>query len=227
MEEILIVEDERTVREQMAKRLEAEGYRVRTAHDGEEGLALFRERRPDLILLDIMMPRLNGYAMCEAVRRDDPLVPIVFNTARRSAEDKFRGFGCGADDYFEKKLPTAEKLLRIRALLRRVTAYRTQQDRSMRTQIGSVTVDFGELKVTGPGVDERLTKTESDLLRLFCASRGRLFSYQEIFTVLRGTGFVGNDRALQTHVYNVKRKLGKAGAYLCNERNAGYMLMAQ
>jgi len=225
MEEILIVEDERTTREQLVKRLSAEGYAVRTAKDGEEGLALFRAKRPDLILLDVMMPKLNGYAMCEEVRKTDPLVPVVFNTARRSVEDKFRGFGCGADDYFEKKLPMEERLLRIRALLRRVAAYRARAEEATQAQIGQVTVDFLQFTLKGPKVDERLTKTEADLLRLFCAARDRLFTFDEIFAVLRGEGVVCDQRVLHAHVTNLRRKLGKAGVYICNERRVGYLLM--
>src|SRR6185436_8708416 len=121
MSRILIIEDERPMRAALADALEGEGYRVLTAADGEEGLSRALSEAPDLILLDLMMPRLDGYALCSELRRRANPVPILILTAKGRLEDRVKGLDLGADDYLVKPFSTGELLARIRAILRRVS----------------------------------------------------------------------------------------------------------
>jgi DNA-binding response OmpR family regulator len=225
MSEVLVVDDERIIRNGLRDLLCAEGYSVRTARNGEEALAAFRERRPDLVLLDVMMPKRNGFAVCGEIRALDPLTPVVFLTAMDGDSDKVRGFGLGADDFISKTASHAELLARVRRALQRSTAFHSAASEARRLEIAGVVVDFDSLNVGCGGVAERLTKTEADLLWLVASDRGRLFQYDEIIEVLRANGFTGGESTLYSHASHLKRKLGKAGVLLCNERGVGYRLM--
>jgi len=139
MPRILIIEDERSMRTALADCLQAEGYRVLTAADGQSGLQRALEEQPDLILLDIMMPRLDGFALCAELRRLGRQVPILMLTAKGQVQDRVRGLDAGADDYLVKPFSTDELLARVRALLRRIERP-AQQVRTL--ALGQVRVDF-------------------------------------------------------------------------------------
>jgi two-component system response regulator MprA len=219
--EILIVDDDRALRIGQRALLKAEGYAVRLAANGETALAAIAEKRPDLVLLDVMMPKRNGFSVCEELRRTDPLLPILFLTAREGVGDELRAFDVGADDYIAKSASPEELLARVRRALARSAVLRTAVQESRRARLGPLEVDFDALTVSGEGVSERLTKTEADFLWLLNSDRGRLFAYGEIIDVLRGGG-ITSVAVLQTHMSRLRRKLGRAGALLFNERGLGY-----
>lgn len=223
--DILVVDDERVIRNGLRALLQEEGYAVSLAHNGDQALEAFASQRPGLILLDLMMPGRNGFSVCDEIRRKDPLVPIIFLTAKDDESAQIRAFGLGADDYIAKSAGSAELLARIRRAMNRAESIRTAATGARTARIGALTVDYDALTVRGDGVDERLTKTEADLLWLLNTERGRLFSYGEILDVLRGGG-VASAAALQTHMSRLKRKLGRAGELIFNERSLGYKLLA-
>lgn len=225
MPEILIVDDDRAVRAGLRAVLKREGYSVRSARRADEALAAFAEKRPDLVLLDVMMPGRSGFSACEEIRRSDPLVPVVFLTAKDDESDHVRAFGLGADDYVSKATGEGEFLARVRRALDRAAAFRAAATEPRRVAFGAVTVDFDALTASGGGVDARLTKTEADLLWLLNAERGRLYTYDDILDVLRG-GDLTSYASVQTHVSRLKRKLGGAGELVFNERGLGYKLLA-
>ena len=221
--EILIADDEAAARRGFRALFEGEGYAVRTARDGEEALAKFRESRPDAILLDVMMPKMNGIIACAEIRRSDPLVPILFFTAMPSDVGAVRALGLGADDYIDKAKSPEELLARVAAVLRRASVIAS--DKRDKLSLGGVTVDFATMTASGDGVSEVLTKSESLFLRLLASERGRCFSFDEIFAALRGEGYVGDDNAVRCIAKRLKAKLGRAGELIANARGVGYKLV--
>lgn len=225
--EILLADDERTFRGGMKLLLESEGFAVRTARDGEEAVRKFAERRPDLVLLDVMMPKKNGFCACEEIRGVDRRVPVVFLTAKDAEVDQVRALGLGADDYVSKSAPEALLVARIRRAVERsrelAAARSSDADGCMR--LGQTSVDTKSLEVFVSGKPAgRLTKTEADILHMLAGERGRCFSTDELISALRGNGFVCEDTMLYVHVSNLRRKLGPAASLLCSSRNAGYSL---
>lgn len=227
MSEILIVDDERLIREGLKMTLQGEGYEVRTARDGDEALNKIAERRPDLVLLDVMMPRMNGFRCCEEIRKTDPLLPVIFLTAKDSEADQVRGIGLGGDDYVSKATGDALLLACIRRALER--AKRMGERAVMKTdskiRLGKVTVDLRAFSVTEGGrVIATLTKTEADIMRIFNSQRGEMIVPDDIITELRGNGFACEDGMLYSHISNLRKKLGPAGDMIVNMRNVGYGL---
>ena len=227
MAEILIVDDERVLREGLKAMLAGEGFAVRTARDGEDALKKLSEKTPDLVLLDVMMPKMNGFRTCEEIRRDHPTLPVIFLTAKDSEADQVRGIGLGADDYISKDAGDAVLLARInRALARAETFSASMAKREAQPiRLGKVRVDLKSLSVLGSdGEIARLTKTEADILKLLDSDRGGFFSTEAIISELRGQGFACTDSMLYSHVSNLRRKLGSAGSLVSSSRNSGYCL---
>lgn len=228
MADILIVDDERAVREGLAAVLEAEGHRVRLARNGARALAAFGEQPADLVLLDVMMPEMSGFAVCQELRKLDALVPIVFLTAKDSEADQVRGIGAGADDYLAKTVGEAVLLARIdRALARsgRFGEMLGAVGKSEGLWIGGVRVDADTLAAyDGERILGTLTRTEWSVLKLLGEARGRIFSMEEIIAGLRGGGFACEDSLVYTHISNLRRKLGPAAAKLVTVHGLGYRL---
>ena len=200
---------------------------MRTTRDGEETLKKISERAPDLVLLDVMMPKMNGFKTCEEIRKADRAVPVIFLTAKDSEADQVRGLGLGADDYVSKDAGETLLLARInRALARRASLSEIATKSGTRLiRLGRIRVDMKTLVVSGPNEEiARLTKTESDILRLLDSERGVFFSTEQIISELRGQGFSCTDSMLYSHMSNRRHKLGASGALISCNRNAGYCL---
>ena len=229
MAEILLVDDEKALRDSLKAVLQGEGYEVRTARDGDEALVKIAEKRPDLVLLDVMMTRMNGYKCCEKIRETDKLLPVIFLTAKDGETDQVRGIGLGADDFVSKDASDAVLLARISRALARSSAI----GESVRSAsgaviaLGAVSVDLKTFAVTEKGKEiARLTKTEADILKLLDAHRGELVVPDDIITDLRGKGFACEDTMLYVHICNLRRKLGSASSKIVNKRGVGYGLNA-
>ena len=225
--EILVVEDERALREGMKGLLSGEGYAVRTARDGEDALAKIDEKRPDLVLLDVMMPKMNGFRCCEEIRKADALLPVIFLTAKDSEADQVRGIGLGGDDYVSKKTGEALLLACIRRALERAKKMGECAVVGMesRLRLGKVTVDLKAFSVVDGGKEiARLTKSEADILRILNSQRGEIIVPDDIITELRGNGFACEDSMLYSHIFNLRKKLGAAADMIVNMRGIGYEL---
>ena len=229
MAEILLVDDEKALRDSLKAVLQGEGYEVRTARDGDEALVKIAEKRPDLVLLDVMMTRMNGYKCCEKIRETDKLLPVIFLTAKDGETDQVRGIGLGADDFVSKDASDAVLLARISRALARSSAI----GESVRSAsgaviaLGAVSVDMKTFAVTEKGKEiARLTKTEADILKLLDSQRGKLVVQDDIITDLRGNGFACEDTMLYVHICNLRRKLGSASSKIVNKRGVGYCLDA-
>ena len=196
------------------------------AADGAEGINSFKLYEPDLVLLDVMMPKTNGIAVCQEIRRTDPRLPILFFTAMPSDVSLVRGLGCGADDYIDKTRPPEEFLARVDAALRRVRRISDGEAEFRVLRLGGAEVDLERLTVVAEDErEEGLTKSEVQFLRLLSDKPGRVFSKDEIFAALRGEGYVGDDSALRSLVLRLRRKLGRGGNLIVSERGWGYRLM--
>ena len=203
---ILVVEDERPMRTALADVLEAEGYRVLTAADGEEGLARALADKPDLILLDLMMPRLDGYAVCAELRKRAIAVPILILTAKGLLEDRVRGLDLGADDYLVKPFSTEELLARVRAVLRRVT----RPAAALRTlALGDARIDFAMQSATRGRKELHLTAKEFAMLRLLAESGGEPVSRERFLDVVWGYGAFPTTRTVDNHIATLRAKIEK------------------
>ena len=185
------------------------------------------EKRPDLVLLDVMMPKMNGFRCCERIRETDRILPVIFLTAKDAEADQVRGIGLGADDFVSKSASDAVLLARINRALERASVFGETAKRVSGTTIvlGGVSVDMKTFVVMEKGREiARLTKTEADILKLFDAHRGELVVQDDIITDLRGNGFACEDTMFYVHICNLRRKLGSAGAMVVNKRGVGYGL---
>ena len=200
MTEILLVDDERTIRGSLSRLLREAGFTVRVAANGAAGVDAFHERRPDLVLLDVMMPGMDGYAACAAMRSADRETPIVFLSALDAEDDQIRGLAAGADDYVSKTASPALLEARIRKALERADSFS---------------------KMDAPAT---MTKTEADIYRLLESDCGRFFSYREIFSAVCGEGDFADEGAIRVHVSNMRKKL-PAGERLVAKRCVGYALV--
>lgn len=221
MAEILVAEDEQGIREGLAELLECEGYSVRQAADGVEAIESYRRKRPDLMLLDIVMPKKNGLAVCSEIRVRDKETPILFLTARSSEADIVGGFARGADDYMAKTVPSSEKLARIAAVLRRSQLRQTSRDENF--TFGGCCVNSVTLELERPsGASERLTLREVEMLRCFHDHRGEVLSRDFLITRFWGLSFSGTEKALSVAISRLREKLGPAGESIRTVVGAGY-----
>lgn len=225
MSEILFAEDDADIRKWVAVALETEGYAVRTVPDGEAALAAYAAQRPDLLMLDIMMPKRDGVSVCAEIRRRDAALPILMLTARTAERDKIAGLGAGADDYMTKPFGLGELLARIAALLRRARLVPVQPRADAPFRLGAHMIDGARLTVIAPdGTETPLAAREYELLRLLAAHPGEVLRRDDILDELWGVAFHGNTRTLDQHVALIRRKLGTDAARIETVRNVGYRL---
>ena len=226
--DILVVDDERTMRTGLSRLLAGEGYDVRTANDGEDALRKLAERRPDLVLLDVMMPKMNGFRCCEEIRKADESLPIVFLTAKDTEADQVRGLGLGGDGYVSKTAGEALLVASISRAIARVRALSGKSDvcKDPVIRLGDVTVCEGSLSVCDKGVEiAQLTKSELEILSFLNAHRGEYFVIDDLITEMRGNGCASGSSLIYSHVNNLRRKLGRAGDMLVTTRGVGYCLL--
>ena len=211
---VLIVDDDPNVVALTRLYLERDGYRVLAAADGARGLALARQERPQLVVLDVMLPRLNGLDVCRALRRepDTQYMPVIMLTARVEEEDRLAGLDLGADDYVTKPFSPRELAARVRAVLRRAAAVipGAPGDEPVTLSAGPVVLDAAARRVTAAGAEVRLTPTEFRLLALLMRRPGRTFTREEIIDRVLGDDFDGFDRTVDVHVSGLRRKLAAA-----------------
>ncbi|KSV18981.1 transcriptional regulator [Dehalococcoides mccartyi] len=199
---ILIVEDDAKTVELVRLYLARDGYRVLAASDGITGLNIARQNKPDLIILDIMLPGMNGIEICRQLRLESG-VPVIMLTAKTSDDDKLEGLDTGADDYITKPFSPRELAARVRAILRRLPGTRTPEI----IKCGELTLDFTRHQVTLNGTGVKLTAVELKLLGAMAAEPGRVFSRSQLIEQALGYDFDGFDRTIDVHIGNLRRKL--------------------
>jgi len=222
---ILLVDDEEAVRKVLTFPLERDGYNVVQASDGEEALARFGDQPVDLVVLDIMLPKLDGLEVCKQLRSRSS-VPIIMLTARDDELDKVVGLELGADDYITKPFSIREFRSRVRALLRRARAPR--QDPELREEqlaAGGLVLDVGRRTVAADGAPVQLTYVEFEILRTLMAHPGRVYSRRMLLEVLWGSADFRDPRTIDVHVRHLREKLEPDSSrpeYILTVRSVGY-----
>ena len=205
---ILVVEDEGRIAEVVQQYLERDGHRVMTAATGEEALAGFARRRPDLVVLDRGLPGMSGEDVCRRLREHSD-VPIIMLTARTAEEDLVEGLQLGADDYLTKPFSPRELVARVRALLRRARAVSEPQADLLERGGGRLVVDAARRRATLDGDVVDLTESEFRLLQVLARFPGRVYTRSELIEKVQGYQFEGYERTIDAHVKNLRRKLGE------------------
>jgi DNA-binding response OmpR family regulator len=203
---ILVVEDDPKTSALVRLYLESAGYEVAVAADGRRGLAAARERPPDLVVLDVMLPGIDGLAVCRALRTESE-VPVILLTARTTEEDKLRGLDLGADDYVTKPFSPRELVARVRAVLRRATL-REPAGGLAELRFQGLVLDLAGRAVEAAGRPVALTPSELRLLETLARAPGRTFSRTELVERAFGWEYEGMERTVDVHVKNLRRKLG-------------------
>ena len=223
-ERLLVVDDEENLRSMLCAALQHHGFDVVTAVDGAEALATIATERPDLVVLDVMMPGLDGFEVCRRMRADQDLTPVLFLTARDGTEDKVRGLKLGADDYLEKPFSLEELVARIEAILRRSGA---ASDASV-LELEDVRLDDDAHLVTKAGDIVHLSPTEYRLLRYLLLNQGRVVSKAQILNSVWDYHFDGDAGVVETYVGYLRRKLDTTEPKLIHTvRGAGYTMRVQ
>jgi DNA-binding response OmpR family regulator len=204
MTRILIIEDDPAILRGLADNLGCESYDVVTAADGEQGYSLARGRKPDLIVLDLMLPRMSGYEVCRKLRAEGVMTPIVMLTARGDEADRIVGLDLGADDYITKPFSIRELLARIRAVLRRA---QVQNALPAELRFGNVTVDFRRYEAQKNGRPVELTRKEFGLLRLLAARSGEPVTRDDLLNQVWGYDATPTTRTVDNHVASLRAKL--------------------
>jgi DNA-binding response OmpR family regulator len=225
-ESVLLVEDDASLRLALQIALRAEGFRVRTASNGRVGLDEMRKERPGLVLLDVMMPELNGFEVLAEIRREDAQLAVILLTAKGAEEDRVRGLKLGADDYIVKPFAMAEFLARVHAAFRRTRAVRKQVQR---LAFGAALVDFERHQATCAGVEVELTALEFKLLLFLAENEGRVLSRARIVDAVWGADYFGTERTVDKFVTRLRQKLEPSNAspqHFLTVRGAGYRFCA-
>ncbi len=218
MEKIYFVEDDDNIRKLVCYALKRENYAVEGFALPSEFYSAYQNEKPDLILLDIMLPEEDGLSILGKIRRKDPEMPIIMITAKDSEFDKVTGLDAGADDYIAKPFGMTEMISRVRAVLRR--SKRTADENSV-FHMGIMTVDSAKHVVTVSGEPVSLSFKEFSLLEILMRAGGKVVSREELFEKIWGE-FYGESRTLDVHIRNLRSKLGKAGKYIQTVKNIGY-----
>jgi DNA-binding response OmpR family regulator len=207
---ILVAEDDSNIREGLKDALEFEGYEVFSAADGSKALEAYAKLCPDLVLLDVMMPRKNGYDVCREIRRGNPDIPIIMLTAKGEEIDKVLGLELGSDDYITKPYSLRELTARIAAVLRR--SQRNREDKKAEYEgnelkFGKVTVDLERLTATTPDGEVELSAREIELLKYFTAHANTVLDRNKILAAVWGMNYHGFSRTLDQHIVQLRKKI--------------------
>ncbi|MBQ3072351.1 MAG: response regulator transcription factor [Oscillospiraceae bacterium] len=220
---VLIVEDEQAIVDILKFNLQNEGYETLEALDGEEGLRLAREADPDLILLDVMLPKMNGFEVCGAIRADGRAVPILMLTAREEESDKVLGLETGADDYITKPFSLRELMARVKANIRRRNL--DANANSATRTAGGLSLDEAGFVAFKHGKALDLSQKEFDLLRLLMASPGKVFSREALMEKVWSYDYYGDTRTVDVMVRRLREKLEDdpgSPTYILTRRGVGY-----
>jgi DNA-binding response OmpR family regulator len=222
---IMLVDDEESIQKLLTFPLQREGYRVVQARDGEEALSRFQEQHVDLVVLDVMLPKLDGLEVCRRLRTTST-VPIIMLTARDDEVDKVLGLELGADDYITKPFSIREFRSRIRALLRRATLLSERRDPDSEViEVNGLAIDASKRTVTLAGHPVQLTYVEFELLRTLASHRGRVYSRQSLLEAVWGDSAYREPRTIDVHIRHLREKLEldpREPAYIFTVRGAGY-----
>lgn len=219
---ILVADDEKNIVQLIKLYLSNEGFRVETAYDGQEALEKARRFNPDLVVLDIMMPRVDGLEVCRRLRKESN-VPVIMLTARTDDVDKIVGLELGADDYVTKPFNPRELVARVKAVLRRTQA---SQQPDITLDVGNISIDPARREVRIGGQEVHLRNKEFDLLVALAQERGRVLTREALLSRVWGYEYLGDSRTVDVHITWLRDKLSAATALIQTVRGVGYKLVA-
>ena len=231
---ILVADDDPQLLRLMTRNLQFEGYDLLTASDGKQALDLFEQYHPDLLLLDVMMPKMDGFAVCASVR-EFSAAPIIIVTARGQDQDKIQGLDLGADDYLTKPFSVDELLARVRAVLRRTNFSTHELSHNISTTptattIGALTIDYAQRLATVHGKEIALTPIEYRILSYLAQNAGRVITQDLLLEHVWGVEYVGEGHMLQVNMNRLRRKIEPDPVhprYVLTKVGIGYLLAAQ
>ena len=204
---ILLVEDDQSICEMVEKYLTKEGFSITTANDGEQAIVQFSQGSFDLILLDIMLPNLDGLEAMKIIREKSS-IPIVIMSAKDQDIDKALGLGLGADDYISKPFSMIELLARVKAAIRRATKYSSHQEKAENIiHIGDLTIDITNFSVTKKEEPIKLTSKEFEILKLFATNRNRVFTKEQIYHFVWNEEYYGDENIINVHMRRLREKI--------------------
>ena len=224
MYHLLVVDDEEAIRTLIKKYATFEGYQVTEASNGMEAVELCRKQRFDLIIMDVMMPELDGFSACRGIRKDSA-TPVLMLSARGEEYDRIHGFETGVDDYVVKPFSPRELMMRVQAILKRSQAASPDSGKEILTFEG-LTVDFTGRIVTVDGVKADLSPKEYDLLFYLVRNRNIALSRETLISNVWGYDFYGDDRTLDTHIKLLRKSLGPYSKFIVTLRGVGYRFEA-
>jgi two-component system, OmpR family, alkaline phosphatase synthesis response regulator PhoP len=227
-ETILVVEDDENIQQLVGYNLARAGYHVIFAEKGDQALQLVKREKPDLVVLDIMLPVLNGYQVCKALREDPRTqsLPIIMLTAKSEESEVATGLDLGADDYITKPFSPKILISRIKAVLRRREDKEGDDKQGEPLTIHNISIDSKRFEVRIDGEPLALTVTEFGIMELLARRPGWVFSRQQIIEGVRGYGYVITLRAVDVQIFGLRKKLGESGKYIETIRGIGYRMQA-
>lgn len=218
---ILIVDDDERIREMIKAYIRMEGYNIDEASDGIEALQIFKKNDYSLVILDIMMPKMDGWSVCREIRKVSH-VPIIMLTARGEEYDKLFGFELGVDDYMVKPFSPKELLARIKAIIRRSSELVESNEEKNKVEIEGLVIEFDSRDVYVDGKRKTLTPKEYELLSFFVRNPKRAFSREQLLNSVWGYDFFGDDRTVDTHVKMLRENLGVYRKFVVTIWGTGY-----
>lgn len=226
---VLLVEDEQTLAIIIKDTLEGQGFLIHTAADGEEGLRLFFDLHPDVLVADVMMPRMDGFEMVRRIRQTDRHTPVLFLTARSAVNDVVEGFELGANDYLKKPFGMQELIVRIKALMGRACTYTPPaESEQILYEIGRYQLDTRRQLLLYEGTEQELSHREAGILRLLCQNRNCVVNMRDILLDLWGDDSFFNQRSLHVFITKLRHKLAKDDHIrIINVRGIGYKLITE
>ena len=223
---VLLVEDEQTLAMIIKDTLEGQGFRIRLAKDGEEGLQCFFHEKPDVLVADVMMPRMDGFEMVRRIRRSDAVTPVLFLTARSAVNDVVEGFELGANDYLKKPFGMQELIVRIKALLGRAIRTEASPTRREAYEVGAYLFTPRTQRLHHNGTETELSHRESEILRRLCEHQDQVVDMRDILLDLWGDDSFFNQRSLHVFITKLRHKLNRdKRVRIVNVRGIGYKLI--
>lgn len=221
---VLVVDDEKLIVKGIKFSLEQDGFKVDAAYDGEEALQMIRNGKYDIVFLDVMLPKLNGYEVCQQVR-EFSMVPIIMLTAKSDDMDKILGLEYGADDYITKPFNILEVKARMKAVFRRTGSGENEEPAAKTVSLGDFVLDCDSRRLYIGGREIRLTAKEYDLLELLATHVNKVYSRESLMNIVWGYDFVGDVRTVDVHIRRLREKIEKdpgSPAYVHTKWGAGY-----
>lgn len=217
MYKILVVEDENILREVIMDYLIAEGYQVLEAADGEKALELFQSNSVDLVILDIVLPKIDGWSVCRRIRKSSG-VPIIILTARSDEDDSLMGFELGADDYLIKPYSPRVLTVKVKKFLEKYS----DTINGMRISSGGIVINMGARLVSADGDTINLTHTEFEILAYLMQNKGIVITREQLISKIWGYDFYGDEKTVNSHIRNLRAKLGGKGSCIVTVIRSGY-----